>query len=88
MLSRAGAAPVASGLQQCKAVLATTRLEKRGAVYYLAMFELASGKRHVAIVPVTPDGQIASGNALADIVNASAAKDIRSARAALARALP
>ena len=48
-----------------------------------ALLLLAAGN-----TAVDADGRIETSKTLADIVNASAAKDIRAARAALARALP
>jgi hypothetical protein len=74
---------------RCEHVLATTRFEKGRVRYYLAMFELAGGKRHVAIMSVAPDGHVSADTALAGAISrAGTVKDIRTARAALAKALP
>jgi hypothetical protein len=94
-LVKAGGTPVAfdharfTPGTRCEHVLATTRLDKGGVRYYLAMFELAGGKRHVAIVSVALDGHVSADTALVGTISrAGTVKDIRVARAALAKALP
>lgn len=95
VLVQSSAAPVAFEHTEfapgttCTAVLATTRLLKPGALYYLAMFEHADRQRHIAIVSVGQDGRVSAQRALADgVKRVSSFKDIRSTRNALEKILP
>lgn len=81
-----GAAPVAFDLAPCGGVLATSRLEQAGSVYYLALFRQGKDAHGIAVVSVTPDGKVASGERLAaGILLAHATADVKTAKAALAK---
>jgi hypothetical protein len=90
----AGGAPVAlnpadfSPGMKCASALASSRFEKAGAVYYLAMFNSEKGEKTVAITSISPSGRVVAEKALSYTLNRSAAiKDIKSAKAALSEAL-
>jgi hypothetical protein len=74
---------------QCAGILASSRLEKAGTTYYMAMFQSSDGKQPVAIVSVRPDGKISAETALSKAMTRSgASKSIRDAKASLLNALP
>lgn len=93
LAAEAGGAPLAMGLGEivpgarCTGVLASTRLQKAGTTYYLAMFASADGRQPVAVMAVRPDGRVAADTALSGTINRSGPRDIASAKAALAAAL-
>jgi hypothetical protein len=72
----------------CTNVLASSRLEKAGTIYYLAMFKSQGSASKVAVASVEPSGKITAEKTLSDRVNrASPVKDIRSAKLVLLEAL-
>lgn len=88
----AGAAPVDIDRflpgARCAGILATTRLEQAGSVYYLALLKSATGAQGVAVAAVAPDGKATADERLAAaIVRAGATADVKAAKAALAQAL-
>jgi hypothetical protein len=94
VVAEAGAAPVAASLTdyapgaRCAGVLASTRLEKTGTNYYMAMFKSDGAKHMVTVTSVAPDGKVACEKGLSETINKSGAtRDIKSAKAALAAAL-
>lgn len=73
---------------RCAEVLASSRFEKNGKVFYLAMFRDQARKQLVGVVSVASDGSVGVEKALAERVNQSGAtKDMKSAKAALAKQL-
>lgn len=89
-----GAAPVTSNQadfssgQKCIDVLASSRLEKAGTVYYLALFKTGKGVPTVAITSINPNGQVTLEKALSYTINRSATTgNIRQVKAALLEAL-
>ena len=87
-VAETGAAPVAFDLARCGGVLATSRLEQAGTVYYLALFRQGKDGRGIAVVSAARDGKIAAEERLAaGIVQAHATADVRAAKAALAKLL-
>lgn len=73
---------------QCTAVLASSRLEKPGTTYYLALLRLSNGTQITGITSVSTDGAVRVEKTLAERVNqAGASKDVKSAKAALANAI-
>jgi hypothetical protein len=92
-VTEAGAAPVATAhtsfaAADCASVLASARFDKAGKVYYLAMFKDHGGRQTVGVTSVSVDGVIATEKPLADAINRNGAtKDMRSAKAALMRAI-
>nr|WP_314539335.1 hypothetical protein [uncultured Massilia sp.] len=94
LVAEAGAAPVSAHLTdivadaRCTSALASTRLERAGTTYYLAMFKSDDGKYLVTVTSVDKDGKIASEKRLSETINKSGAtRDIRGAKAALAAIL-
>jgi len=94
-VAEAGAVPVAIAhttflpASACAEVLASSRYEKNGKVFYLAMFRDQDRTQRVGIVSVSADGSVIAEKALAEQVNrAGAVKDIKSAKAALIKQLP
>jgi hypothetical protein len=90
----AGAAPVTSNHiefapgARCISILASSRLEKSGTIYYIAIFKSDNGKQVVAIMSVDPNGKVMAEKTLSDNVNRSGAtKDIKSAKVALSNML-
>jgi hypothetical protein len=73
---------------KCVETLASSRLDKAGTVYYLAMFKSDKGAHVVGVTSVSQDGQVTAEKALSYALNRSSrTKDIKSAKAALAEAL-
>lgn len=94
-IAEAGAAPVAvahtafAPETSCAEVLASSRLEKNGKVFYLAMFRGQDRKQWVGVVSVSAGGSVTAEKALAERINrAGATKDMRSAKAFLVKELP
>jgi hypothetical protein len=94
LVAEAGDAPLAMRLAdivpgaRCTGVLASTRLQKAGRTYYLAMFTSDGGRQPVAVMSVGAGGRIAAEKALSDTIDRAAARrDIMSAKAALDHAL-
>jgi hypothetical protein len=73
---------------KCAEVLASSRYEKNGKVFYLAMFRDQARKQLVGLVSVASDGSVSAEKALAESINrAGATKDLKSAKTALAKEL-
>jgi hypothetical protein len=73
---------------KCVTVSASSRLEKAGTMYYLAMFKSDQGKQVVAVTSVSADGKVTAEKALTDAVNRSGAtKDMKSAKVSLSNML-
>lgn len=94
-VAEAGGAPVMAHHEEfvpdtkCVSVLASSRIEKAGTLYYLVMFKSDKGKQLVAVTSVSPAGKVTAEKALSDRVNRSGAtKDIRTAKASLSNMLP
>lgn len=93
-VAESGAAPVLAAhtafepTAKCAEVLASSRYEKNSKLFYLAMFRDQAKKQLVGIVSVASDGSVSVEKALAENINRSGAtKDIKSAKAALAKEL-
>jgi len=93
-VTEAGAAPVVTSHDtfasstKCDSVLASSRVEKAGKIYYLAMFKTQDRKHLVGVTSVAPDGRIEVENALADSINRSGmTKDMSAAKAALMKVI-
>jgi len=93
-ITEAGAAPVVTSYDafspsaKCTSVLASSRLEKGGKVYYLAMFLTEDKKQFVGVTSVAADGNIAVEKNLAEMINRGAmTKDMKTAKAALLKAI-
>jgi hypothetical protein len=93
-VTEAGGAPVVTSYDafapstKCDSVLASSRVEKGGKVYYLAMFKTQDQKQLVGITSVAPDGRIEVENTLAESINRSGmTKDMKAAKAALMKAI-
>jgi len=89
-VAEAGAAPVAVAhtafafQANCAEVLASSRFETKGKVFYLAMFRDQAGKQWVGVLSVAPDGSVVAETDLAARINgAGATKDMKSAKAFL-----
>ena len=89
-VTEAGAAPVAvahttfAPETSCDSILASSRLEKGGRVYYLAMFEVQGKRQLVGVTSVAPNGDIGPETALSAAINrTSATKNMAAAKAAL-----
>ena len=93
-VTEAGAAPLAVAhttfaAASCDGVLASSRYERAGKVYYLALFQLQGGRRMVGISSVSADGSIAIEKPLSDTINGNGATaDMKTAKAALVRQAP
>jgi hypothetical protein len=73
---------------QCAGVLASSRFEKSGIIYYIALLKLSSGNQLATITSVSPTGEIHVEKELAERINrANATKDIKSVKAALTSAV-
>lgn len=73
---------------KCSEVLASSRYEKDGKVFYLAMFRDQERKQLVGVVSVAADGSVGVEKALAESINRTGAtKDMMSAKAAFAKEL-
>jgi hypothetical protein len=73
---------------KCVEVLASSRYEKNGKVFYLAMFRDQAGKQLVGVVSAASDGSVNAERALADGINRTGVtQDMKSAKAALAKEL-
>jgi len=89
-LTEAGAAPVmtphtafAPG-SRCDSVLASSRYEKGGKIYYLAMFKTQDKKQLVGVTSVSADGSIVIEKPLAESINRNGStKDMITAKAKL-----
>jgi hypothetical protein len=69
---------------KCGSVLASSRLEKGGKVYYLAMFSTQDKQRVVGVTSVLADGRIAVEKTLSESINrAGMTNDMSIAKAAL-----
>jgi hypothetical protein len=89
-VTEAGGAPVVTSYDafapstKCDSVLASSRVEKAGKVYYLDMFKTQDKKQLMGITSVAPDGRIKVENTLAESINLSGmTKDMKAAKAAL-----
>jgi hypothetical protein len=89
-VTEAGAAPVVTlhdafaPSAKCGSVLASSRLEKGGKVYYLAMFSTQDKQRVVGVTSVLADGRIAVEKTLSESINrAGMTNDMSIAKAAL-----
>lgn len=94
-VAEAGSVPVAvahtafAPEASCAEVLASSRLEKNGKVFYLTMFRGQDRKHWVGLVSVSAEGSVSAEKALAEGINrAGATKDMKSAKAFLAKELP
>jgi len=77
-----------TGAEQCISVLASSRLVRPPITYYLELVKTGSNKQQVGIMSATPDGIIKVEKSLSDEINrVGATKDVKAARAALARLL-
>lgn len=71
---------------RCASILATSRYEKSGITYYIALLGLSTGSRLAALTSVDSSGVVQVEKELAEQVNrAGATTDIKSAKMALAR---
>jgi hypothetical protein len=93
-VTEAGGAPVVTSHDafapstRCDSVLASSRVEKAGKVYYLAMFKTQDKKQLVVVTSVAPDGRIEVESTLAESINRSGmTKDMKAAKAALLKAI-
>jgi hypothetical protein len=89
-VTEAGAAPVVTihdafaPSAKCGRILASSRLEKGGKVYYLAMFSTQDKQQVVGVTSVSADGRIAVEKTLSESINrAGMTKDMSIAKAAL-----
>lgn len=89
-VTEAGAAPVVTSYSafapaaKCDSVLASSRFEKSGKVYYLAMFRTDDKRQMVGVTSVAPNGHIAVEKALSESINGSGITgDMKTAKAAL-----
>lgn len=74
--------------EKCIGVLASSRLVRPTITYYLELFKTGPNKQRVGIMSATPEAVINIEKSLSDEINrAGAAKDVKTARAALARLL-
>jgi hypothetical protein len=94
IVTEAGDTPVAASQvdfaagSQCAGVLASSRFEKSGIIYYIALLKLSSGNQLATITSVSPTGEIHVEKELAERINrANATKDIKSVKAALTSAV-
>ena len=72
---------------RCKEVLASSKLEKNGVVYYIAMYK-GTKQNRIAVVGVSPSNLVTAEKTLSVTVNRSARlTDMKSAKQALAAAL-
>jgi hypothetical protein len=92
IVTEAGAKPVIASqadfapASQCAGVLASSRFEKSGITYYIALLRLANGNQMATITSVSPSGEIRVEKELAERINrANATKDIKSVKSALMR---
>lgn len=73
---------------KCAEVLASSRYEKNGKAFYLAMFRDQAKKQLVGVMSVAPDGSVGVEKALAESINRTGAtREMKSAKAALAKEL-
>lgn len=93
-VTEAGAAPLAvvhtsfAPETSCDRILASSRLEKGGSVYYLAMFAVQGKRQLVGVISVAQNGDIGPETALSNAINrAGATKNMVAAKAALMRQL-
>ena len=89
-VTEAGAAPVAvahttfAPETSCDSILASSRLEKGGRVYYLAMYATQGKRQLVGVISVAPNGDIDPEIALSAAINrAGTTKNMAAAKAAL-----
>jgi hypothetical protein len=94
LVAESGAAPILTAhtafapAAKCAEILASSRYEKNGKVFYLAMFRDQARKHSVGVMSVAPDGRVGVEKTLAENINRTGAtKDVRSAKAALAKEL-
>jgi hypothetical protein len=90
----AGGRPLAASSEEythdekCIGVLASSRLVRPTITYYLELFKTGPNKQRVGIMSATPEAVIRIEKSLSDEINrAGAPKDVKTARAALARLL-
>lgn len=93
-VAEAGAQPVSIGhgefgaASACTNVLASSRLEDAGTLYYLALFKAEDNQQRLAVLSVAADGTVTAQKALADTVNRSGAPStMKQAKDALRAAL-
>lgn len=89
-VTEAGATPVVTSYNafapwaKCDSVLASSRFEKSGKIYYLAMFRTDDKKQMVGVTSVASDGHIKVERALSESINGSGmTSDMKTAKAAL-----
>ena len=94
-IAEAGAAPAAvahtafAPVASCIEVLASSRLEKNGKIFYLAMFRGQDRKQWVGVVSVSADGSVTAEKALAERINRTGAtNDMKSVKTFLTKELP
>lgn len=69
---------------QCSGIVASSRLEKRGIVYYIGLLKLSTGAQLAVLTSVAPTGEIRIEKDLAANINRSGAtQNIKSIKAAL-----
>lgn len=91
-VTEAGAAPLITSnvtfapSSKCDSVLASSRFEKSGKIYYLAMFKTNDRKQLVGVTSVAADGRIEVEKTLSEFINQSGmTKDMKAAKAALVK---
>lgn len=73
-------------LAKCDGVLASSRLEKAGKLYYLALFKTSDRKQLVALTSVAANGRIEVEKTLAESINrGGTTADVKTVKAALVR---
>jgi hypothetical protein len=94
IVTEAGGQPVAASQvdvaagSRCAGVLASSRFEKSGVTYYIALLKLSDGNQLAAITSINPAGEIRIEKELSERINrAHATKDIKSVKMALISAL-
>jgi hypothetical protein len=93
-VTEAGAAPVVTSSnafapsEKCNGVLASSRFEKSGKIYYVAMFKTQSNQQLVGITSVAADGRIDVEKTLSASINRGGmTRDMKTAKAALIKGI-
>jgi hypothetical protein len=91
-VTEAGAAPVVTSCdafapsKKCNGILASSRYEKGGKIYYLAMFKIQDNQQMVGITSVAADGRIDVEKTLSESINRGGmTRDMKTAKAELAK---
>jgi hypothetical protein len=72
--------------EKCNSILASSRFEKSGKIYYMAMFKTQDNKQMVGVTSVATDGRIEVEKALSESINRGGmTRDMKTAKAALAK---